>query len=149
VRVEGVEMDEMWSYVQNKGNQCWLWHAIDHETGDILAYTFGTQEDKVLEELLELLEEYSIDKFYTDGNPAYARNITPTEIVTDEEEDRLEAHEVGKTNTQKIERVHLSLRTWVKRLARKTICFSKTFLMHKIVVGLCINIKFFGRLLFA
>ncbi|MDY4414610.1 MAG: IS1 family transposase, partial [Ruminococcus sp.] len=31
----------------------------------------------------------------------------------------------GKKNTQKIERNHLTLRTRLKRLARKTICFSK------------------------
>jgi insertion element IS1 protein InsB len=52
---------------------------------------------------------------------------------------------VGKRNTQKIERKHLSLRTWVKRLARKTICFSKSLQMHKTAVGLCINVKIFNR----
>ena len=36
------EMDEMWSFVGHKGNPRWLWHAIDHGTGnkprhDILA----------------------------------------------------------------------------------------------------------------
>jgi len=35
-------MDEMWSFVGHKGNPRWLWHAIDHGTGnkprhDILA----------------------------------------------------------------------------------------------------------------
>ena len=146
VCVDAVEMDEMWSYWHSKANQIWLWHAIDHETGDILAYTFGTQEDEVLEKLLELLDEYQIDKFYTDGNPSYGRQLTPDEYF-ESEEDKRELHEIGKANTQKIERVHLSLRTWVKRLARKTICFSKCERMHKIVVGLCINIKFFGRYL--
>lgn len=28
-------MDEMWSYVGNKKNQCWLWWAIDHKTGNV------------------------------------------------------------------------------------------------------------------
>jgi len=144
VCVNAVEMDEMWSFWGKKKNQIWLWHAIDHETGDILAYTFGTKEDEVLEKLLVLLDEYRIDKFYTDGNPAYGRLLTPPESYETEEE-REELHEISKTHTQKIERVHLSLRTWVKRLARETICFSKCERMHKIVVGLCINIKFFGR----
>ena len=31
----------MWSYVRNKENQRWLWHAIDHATGEVLAYVFG------------------------------------------------------------------------------------------------------------
>jgi hypothetical protein len=30
------EMDEMWSFVGNKGNPRWLWHAIDHHTGKVL-----------------------------------------------------------------------------------------------------------------
>ncbi|MDR2700167.1 MAG: IS1 family transposase [Nitrososphaerota archaeon] len=38
---------------------------------------------------------------------------------------------IGKRNTQKIERKHLSLCTWVKRLARRTVCFSKSLQMHK------------------
>ncbi|MDR2204328.1 MAG: IS1 family transposase [Nitrososphaerota archaeon] len=38
---------------------------------------------------------------------------------------------------------YLSLRIWVKRLARKIICFSKSLQMHKTVVGLCINVKIF------
>src|SRR4029450_10852559 len=35
------EMDEMWSFVGNKNNPRWLWHAIDHQTGKVLAYVFG------------------------------------------------------------------------------------------------------------
>ena len=29
------EMDEMWSFVGNKSNPRWLWHAIDHHTGAV------------------------------------------------------------------------------------------------------------------
>ena len=36
------ELDEMWSFVGNKAKQRWLWHAIDHATGKVLAYVFGT-----------------------------------------------------------------------------------------------------------
>jgi hypothetical protein len=32
------ELDEMWSYVARKTNPRWLWHAIDHRTGKVLAY---------------------------------------------------------------------------------------------------------------
>jgi insertion element IS1 protein InsB len=53
-------------------------------------------------------------------------------------------HKVGKANTQRIERKHLTLRTRIKRLARRTICFSKTELMHDTVIGLFINRFEFG-----
>jgi insertion element IS1 protein InsB len=52
---------------------------------------------------------------------------------------------VTKKNTQKIERKHLSLRTWRARLAGKGLRFSKTERTRKIVVALTINVWFFGR----
>jgi insertion element IS1 protein InsB len=39
------ELDEMWSYVARKTNPRWLWHAIDHHTGKVLAYVFGRRKD--------------------------------------------------------------------------------------------------------
>ena len=79
-----------------------------------------------------LLAPFNIKRFYTNDWGAYERHI-----------DR-EKREVGKRNTQKIERKNLNFRTWVKRLARKTICFSKLEKMHDIVIGLLINKLEFG-----
>jgi IS1 family transposase len=56
-------------------------------------------------------------------------------------------HRVGKDQTQKIESKHINLRTRIKRLVRRTICFSKTERMHDLVIGLFINRYEFGRLL--
>ena len=121
------ELDEMWSFVQNKGNQRWLWLAIHHETRVVLAYTFGTRTDAVFRELKALLKPFGITIFFTDDWGAYERNL-PAHI-----------HFIGKSNTQRIERKNLTLRTRVKRLARRTICFSKSVRMHDIVIGLAIN----------
>ena len=121
------ELDEMWSFVGNKSQQRWLWHAIDHQTGKILAYVFGSRKDEVFLQLRDLLEPFGIQRFYSDDWGAYERHIEKAE------------HCVGKRNTQKIERKHLTLRTRIKRLARKTICFSKLEEMHDIVIGLFIN----------
>ena len=131
---EEAELDEMWSYVGNKENQRWLWHAIDHHSGEILAYVFGNHEDAVFLELKKLLEPFGITTFYTDDWGAYERHLPATQRV------------VGKANTQKIERKHLTLRTRIKRLVRKTICFSKLEKMHDIVIGLFINRYEFGVL---
>ncbi len=38
-------MEEMWSFVGNKGNPRWRWHAIDHPTGMVLAYGFGRRKE--------------------------------------------------------------------------------------------------------
>ena len=41
------ELDEMWSYVGKKAEPRWLWHAIDHHRGTVLAYVFGRRKDEV------------------------------------------------------------------------------------------------------
>ena len=46
-----------------------------------------------------------------------------------------EMHLTGKIFTQRIERNNLTLRTRIKRLARKTICFSRSVELHKKVIG--------------
>lgn len=133
VRVEETQMDEMWSFVQSKQHQRWLWHAIDHQTGKVLAYVLASHEDAALKQLRQLLAPFSIGRFYTDSWGAYLRLLDA------------QHHTVGKANTQRIERKHLTLRTRIKRLARKTICFSKSEQMHDTVVGLFINRYEFGR----
>jgi insertion element IS1 protein InsB len=45
-QVDAAERDEMGSFVGSKSQQRWLWHAIDHHTGQMLAYVFGTREDE-------------------------------------------------------------------------------------------------------
>jgi insertion element IS1 protein InsB len=43
-----------------------------------------------------------------------------------------------------IERKRLTLRTRIKRLARKTLCFSKSLFLYDTVIGLCVNRYEFG-----
>ena len=131
-KVDYAELDEMWSYVKEKDQQHWLWHAIDHRTGKVLAYVLGSRKDVVFLELQNLLIPFKIKRFLSDDWGAYSRHIDPAQ------------HIIGKRNTQKIERKHLTLRTRIKRLVRKTICFSKTIQMHDIVIGLFINRFEFG-----
>jgi len=129
------ELDEMWSYVGKKAEPRWLWHAIDHDSGHVLAYVFGRRQDTVFLQLQALLEPFGITRFYTDGWEAYERHIDP------------EQHTVGKQHTQTIESKHLKLRTRIKRLVRRTICFSKTTTLHDLVIGLFINRSEFGLLI--
>lgn len=53
----------------------WLWHAIDHCTGEILAYVLGSRQDEVFLELKKLLEPFGIKNFYTDGLKTYERHL--------------------------------------------------------------------------
>ena len=36
----------MWSFVNSKKEQRWLWHAINHDTGEILAYVLSGHKDE-------------------------------------------------------------------------------------------------------
>lgn len=138
----------MESYVGKKKYQRWLWHAIDHKTGAILAFVLGRRQDRMFLKLKKLLKPFGITKFYTDNLKAYERHLSKDERI------------VSKYKMQKIERKHLTLseeacgrsvrrlprlRTRIKRLQRKTICFSKIVPMHDLVIGLYINQYEFGR----
>ena len=114
------ELDEMWSSVRSKAHPRWLWHARDHHTGKVLAYVFGRRQDTVFLELKVLLEPFGITRYFTDGWGAYERHV------------EAEQHTVG------------TLRTRIKRLVRRTICFSKTEHMHDLVIGLFSNRYAFG-----
>jgi insertion element IS1 protein InsB len=126
------ELDEMWSFVGAKATARWLWQAIDHHTGRVFAYVVGTRKDTVFLKLKALLASFGITHYYTDKAGVYQRHLPPAQ------------HTVGKLTMQKIERKHLTLRTRLKRLARKTLCFSRSFLMHDLLIGLYMNYVEFG-----
>lgn len=87
----------------------------------------GSRPDEVFVKLKKLLEPFGIKQFYTDGLKTYQRHLLK------------EMRQVSKYKMQRIERKHLTLRTRIERLARKTICFSKSIQMHDLVIGLFIN----------
>ena len=123
----------MWSFVGAKKRARWLWHALDHRTGRVLAYVLGARQDAVFLKLRALLAPFGITRYYTDKAGVYQRHLPPAQ------------HTVGKLTMQKIERKPLTLRTRLKRLARKTLCFSRSFLMHDLLIGLYLNRVEFGR----
>jgi len=126
------ELDEMWSFVGAKEKARWLWHAIDHPSGRGLAYVVGPRKEAVFRKLQALLAPFGITRYYTDKAGVYQRLLPP------------EQHTMGKLSMQKIERKHLTLRTRLKRLARKTLSFSRSCMMHNLLIGLYMNQVEFG-----
>jgi insertion element IS1 protein InsB len=118
-----------------------LYCAISHlvslkltlpQASRLLAYIFGRREDQAFLKLKVLLEQFGIRRFYTDGWGTYRRHLAP------------HGHVVGKRRTQQLKRKHLTLRTRINRLVRKTICFSRSVQMHEIGTGLFISRFEFG-----
>jgi IS1 family transposase len=71
------EMDEMWSFVGTEETPRWLWHALDHHTGKVLAYVVGSRKDVVVLKLRALLAPCGITHYYTDKASIYQRHLTP------------------------------------------------------------------------
>jgi insertion element IS1 protein InsB len=126
------EVDEMWSFVGAKEKARWLWPAIEHHTGRVLAFMVGTRQDTMFLKLKALLAPFGITRYCTDKAGVYRRHLPPKQ------------HTVGKRSRQKIERKPLTLRTRLKRLARQTLCFSRSCVMHDLIIGLYMNWVEFG-----
>ena len=86
----------------------------DAVTGEIIAFVFGRRTNQTFRHLLHLLEEAKIEviRWITDSWWAYFDCL----------DQRLRL--IRKAALQGLERKHLTLRTRLKRLTRRTICFS-------------------------
>ncbi|WP_376886206.1 IS1-like element ISAs8 family transposase [Aeromonas salmonicida] len=118
------ELDDQWAYVGNKNNRHWRW---DTKRKRVVAYTFGPRNDEKCRKLLSLLAPFQFGFITSDNWDSYAREV-PCKI-----------HLTGKIFTQRIERNNLTLRTRLKRLARKTVCFSGSVELHDKVIGAFID----------
>jgi len=126
-----VEVDKMWLFVERKKDQRWLWHVINHRRGNDLAYVFGRRQDEVFLKLKALLEPF--------GTRVITQIIgTRTRIISL----RISTRQANDTHNRSS--ASISIAHPDKRLARKTICFSKSIQMRDIVIGLCINRYEFG-----
>ena len=115
----------------SKANQRWLWYAWSPHLKTVFAYAFGPRKDNILRVLLQRLTGVDFCLYCTDDWGAYDRLLPE------------EKHLITKKCTQSIERQNLNFRTRIKRLTRKTICFSKSEEVHDKVVGEFINREFF------
>jgi len=120
------EMDEFWSFVETKSNQRWTWFAMDKKSGIILAWHNGKRTNDDFKSLLILLSGIPINRYYTDDWGAYSSLLPQNK------------HVIGKDQTWKIERKNLNFRTHIKRLNRKTICYSRDTNIHGNVIGMYI-----------
>jgi insertion element IS1 protein InsB len=122
-----VEADAFWSYIGSKAEQRWTWYALDRARGTLLAYQNGRRTDAGWAQLLAKLAIFPIRYYDTDNWQSYPKSIPG------------QKHRIGKDNTWKIERANVNFRTHLKRLHRKTLCFSKNETIHDHVIGMYIR----------
>ena len=121
------ELAARWSDGGKKAAPRWLWHAMAHQSGTVLAYVFGRRQEAVVLQLKALLAPLGLTRFCPAGWGAYQRPLTPAQQT------------VGKQPRQTSARKPSHLRTWIQRLVRRTSCFSKTTTRHDLVIGLVSN----------
>ena len=51
-----VELDEQCSFVEKKENKCWIWKAVDFETGRLLDWEIGRRTTATFHKLFQRLE---------------------------------------------------------------------------------------------
>ena len=114
-----------------KKEQRWLWSAWSPQLKKVLAYHLGKRTNHSCQTLLRYLTGLPIRLYCTDDWGAYQRYLPE------------EKHLINKRYTQTIERNNLNFRTQLRRLTRKTICFSVSKEVHDKVVGEFINRHYF------
>jgi IS1 family transposase len=121
-----VQIDELWSYVGKKEKKVWLLYAYCAESDEILGFTLGKQSAKTVKNLMLKLKYLEIDFFCTDDWESFAA-VLP-----------YHKHLIGKQFTKAIEGVNTWFRTRLRRLVRRTTCFSKKVLNHYSMIKLAI-----------
>jgi len=94
----------------------------------------GPRTDETCRERLALLAPFSTGMITSDNRGSYAREVSK------------DMHLTGKIFTQRIERNNLTRRTHIKRLTRKTLCFSHAIELHEKVIGAFIEKYMFHSL---
>ncbi|WP_315814205.1 IS1 family transposase [Paraflavitalea speifideaquila] len=109
------EVDELYAPVGVK--LCFVIYAINRATRKVIDYVTGARTKDNIGKVINKLLSLAPKKIYTDKLPLFSY-IIPAKL-----------HRVCKYKTNRIERKNLTLRTHIKRLSRKTICYSKSITM--------------------
>ncbi|GCE96467.1 hypothetical protein NIES46_45390 [Arthrospira platensis NIES-46] len=113
-----MQCDELWSFVDHKGNKQWVWLALDAETREIIGAYVGSRSAESAQKLWDSLPKVyrQCAVIYTDAWEAY-RQVLPSK------RHRVVSKSSGKTSY--IERFNNTLRQRVSRFVRRSLAFSK------------------------
>jgi IS1 family transposase len=96
---------------------CYVVYAINRETRQIVDFTIGNRSRMNISNLKERVLSLSPRLVYTDRLITY-KSLIPGNI-----------HRTCQYRTNRIERMNLTLRTHLRRLVRRGICYSKSLAM--------------------
>lgn len=122
------EVDEMRTFIKRKSRLIWVVYALERETRKVVCFNTGSRTNKTLNHVIQSLQLSEANKIITDRLRNYKYLINR------------KIHCTKQFGTNHIERNNLTLRTHLKRLNRKTICYSKS----KLVLNSILTIYFWG-----
>lgn len=111
------EVNELCTYIRHKKNYIWLVYSLEKNYKTVVSFNAGKQTNKALNRVLETLKLSDAKKIFTDRLKNYR-------YLIDEK-----LHSIKRFGTNHIERKNLTLRTHLKRLNHRTICFSKSLVI--------------------
>lgn len=111
------EVDEMITFIGSKNYRVCITYALNRRTREVVSYSIGRRNKTTLRIVINSLLLSEPKQIRTDKCPLY-KNLIPIEI-----------HHVKMRGINRIERMNLTLRTHLKRLNRRTIAYSRSFLL--------------------
>lgn len=111
------EVDELCTYIGNKEKRIWIVCALEKISKNIIAFNIGRRTNQTLKSVIDTLHLSRAKKIYTDKLKSYKYLIDQ------------QVHITNRFGTNSIERKFLTLRTHLKSLNRRTICFSKSIII--------------------
>jgi IS1 family transposase/transposase-like protein len=118
-----VQLDELGSFVNDKGNEQWVWLALDTETREIVGCYIGDRSGASAKALWQ-----SLPTVYRQCAACYSDFWVAYLVALPSKQHRAVGKETGLTSY--IERFNNTLRQRVSRLVRKTLSFSKNVNNH-------------------
>lgn len=110
---EQYELDEMPVKIAGKEG-IYLIYAINRRTRKVIDFLIENRTKENIRKVVETVLMHRPKVIFTDGLNCYPSLIPKT------------IHRQGIRLTNRIERNNLSIRTFIKRLSRNTLCFSKS-----------------------
>jgi len=111
---QSYEIDELRTYCGNKRNELWLIYAINRYSKQIINFVVGRRTKENIAIVVSVIQKLQPRSIYSDRLNIYETLINKS------------IHKIYSRCTNYIERKNLTLRTLLKRLARKTLCFTRT-----------------------
>ena len=119
-QLQSYEVDEMFTKINSK--KSWITYAINRKTKEVINFVVGRKTNENIAKVINSVLLLNPKKIYTDKYPAY-KTLIPKEL-----------HCSKRYQTNRIERFNLTLRTHIKPLQRKTICYSKSIIMLNAII---------------